>query len=164
MSVATRQAITPAPFGFRVLPSAEAVPDARRRVIQVVHGWGLPLAEDALRDVELLSSELITNAVSHTDAPCVVCVSWDGDRLRVEVTDVSHELPAAGGIDLDATDGRGLFLVAALATNWGTEPDPAGKRIWFEVGATAAVSGDERLTALVRAAAPKARDVVPTSA
>ncbi|MFJ1755387.1 ATP-binding protein [Kitasatospora sp. NPDC088134] len=164
MSVATRQAITPAPFGFRVLPSAEAVPDARRRVIQAVRGWGLPLAEDALRDVELLSGELITNAVSHTAAPCVVRVSWDGGRLRVEVTDVGRELPTAGGIDLDATDGRGLFLVAALATGWGAEPDPAGKRIWFEVGTTAAVSGDERLTALVRAAAPTAREVVPTSA
>ncbi|WP_157845393.1 hypothetical protein [Kitasatospora phosalacinea] len=54
--------------------------------------------------------------------------------------------------------------MAALATNWGAEPDPAGKRIWFEVGTTSAVSGDERLTALVRAAAPKARDAVPTSA
>ncbi|MEV7783282.1 ATP-binding protein [Kitasatospora sp. NPDC088351] len=124
----------------------------------------MPLAEDALRDVELLANELITNAVSHTDAPCVVCVSWDGERLRVEVTDAGHELPTAGGIDLDATDGRGLFLVAALATNWGAEPDPAGKRIWFEVGTNAAVSGDERLTALVRAAAPKAGDVVSTSA
>ncbi|GGQ63757.1 ATP-binding protein [Kitasatospora griseola] len=164
MSVATRQAITPAPFGFRVLPSAEAVPNARRRVIRTVRGWGLPLAEDVFRDVELLSSELITNAVSHTHAPCVVCVSWDGDRLRVEVTDVGHELPAVGGIDLDATDGRGLFLVAALATDWGAEPDSAGKRIWCEVGTIAAVSGDERLTALMRAAAPKARDVVPTSA
>ncbi|MEV6972533.1 ATP-binding protein [Kitasatospora sp. NPDC093806] len=164
MSVATRRAITPAPFGFRVLPSAEAVPNARRRVIQAVRDWGLPLAEDALRDVELLSSELITNAVCHTHAPCVVWVSWDSDRLRVEVTDVGHELPAAGGIDVDATDGRGLFLVAALATDWGTEPDPAGKRIWFEVGIAAAVSGEERLTALVRAADSKAQDVVPTSA
>ncbi len=164
MSVATRQAATPAPFGFRVLSGAAAVPNARRRVIRTVRGWGLPLPEEALRDVELLSSELITNAVSHTHAPCVVRVSWDGDRLRVEVTDVSRELPAAGGIDLDATNGRGLFLVATLATDWGIEPDPAGKRIWFEVGTTAAVSGDERLTALVRAAAPTARDAVPTSA
>lgn len=162
MSVATQQPTAPTPFGFRVLPSVEAVPDARRRVIRTVRGWGLPLAEDALRDVELLSSELITNAVSHTDAPCVVCVSWGSGRLRVEVVDSSHKLPAPGGIDLDATDGRGLFLVAALATDWGAEPDPAGKRVWFEVGTTAAVSGDERLTALVRAAAPSAQEVVPT--
>ncbi|MEV4557240.1 ATP-binding protein [Kitasatospora sp. NPDC049285] len=162
MSVATHQTTAPAPFGFSVLPSAEAVPDARRRVIRTVRDWDVPLAEDALRDVELLSSELITNAVSHTHALCVVSVSWHGERLRVEVLDGSHELPAPGGVDLEATDGRGLFLVAALATDWGAEPDPAGKRVWFEVGTSAAVSGDERLTALVRAAAPSTQEVVPT--
>ncbi|WP_181799434.1 ATP-binding protein [Kitasatospora acidiphila] len=162
MSVATHQPTAPTPFGFRVLPSAEAVPAARCRVIRTVRDWDVPLTEDALRDVELLSSELITNAVSYTDAPCVVCVSWNGGRLRVEVVDSSHELPAPGEGDLDATNGRGLFLVAALATDWGAEPDPAGKRVWFEVGASAAVSGDERLTALVRAAAPSTQEVVPT--
>ncbi|MCX4684066.1 ATP-binding protein [Kitasatospora purpeofusca] len=153
---ATTSPATQDPYGFRVLPSAEAVPDARRRVTAVVRRWQLPLSEDTLGDVELLSSELITNAVTHTDAVCAVCVRWNGARLRVEVIDTGDQLPALGKAGPEATDGRGLFLVEALSSDWGIERDPDGKRVWFEVVPTAGAGG-ERLAARVRAAAPRVR-------
>ena len=140
------------PYSFRVPHSAEAVPDARRHVMAVVRGWDLPLTEGALRDVELLASELITNAFRYTRVSCVVCVCWDGARLRVEVTDTDSAMPEATEAGADSTQGRGLLLVAALAVAWGAEPDAGGKRVWFEIGEQAATRGEERLTALVRAA------------
>ncbi|GAA2137970.1 ATP-binding protein [Kitasatospora kazusensis] len=152
---ATTSPATQGPYGFRVLPSAEAVPDARRRVIAVVRRWQLPLSEDTLGDVELLSSELITNAVTHAEAAFAVCVRWNGARLRVEVTDTDEQMPALGEAGTEATEGRGLFLVEALSSDWGVERDLAGKRVWFEVGSTA--GADERLAARVRAAVPIVR-------
>ena len=140
------------PYGFRVPPSAGAVSDARRHVMAVVRGWELPLTEGALRDVELLASELITNAFRYTKVSCVVCVCWDGARLRVEVTDTDSAMPEATEAGPDSTQGRGLVLVDALAVAWGAEPDAGGKRVWFEIGEHAAMRGEERLTALVRAA------------
>ncbi|MDH6145392.1 anti-sigma regulatory factor (Ser/Thr protein kinase) [Kitasatospora sp. GP30] len=154
MSVATRHIPTPAPFGLRVQPSAEAVPEARRLVIQAVRRWELPLTEEALRDVELLASEVITNAVVHTAQTCQVSVRWTGMRLRVEVADTSAELPEAVGSEAEATSGRGLFLVDALATAWGMESlETGGKRTWFEVSSSA-VASDSRPAALARAAQP----------
>ncbi|MBC3843608.1 ATP-binding protein [Streptacidiphilus sp. 4-A2] len=163
MSVLASRPVPLGPRGFRVEPAAYAVSAARRLITDTVASWELPLSESDLCDVELLSSELITNAVVHTAAACAVCVRWTGERLRVEVTDSEPALPAPASPDLAAQQGRGLLLVAALAASWGAEPDPAGKRVWFEVAPSARLLGDERLTALVRAAAPftTARTAIP---
>ncbi len=146
------------PFGFLVPATALAVSAARGQIMALVERWRLPLADSALCDLELLASELITNAVVHTQAPCTVCVSWNGERLRVEVTDVDPQLPSSSTdpAELLAENGRGLALVRALAAEWGAQPDPAGKRVWFAVGTNSRLTGDERLTALVRVAAPLA--------
>ena len=69
---ATKYSPARGPYGFRVPPSAGAVSDARRHVMAVVRGWELPLTEGALRDVELLASELITNAFRYTKVSCEV--------------------------------------------------------------------------------------------
>jgi anti-sigma regulatory factor (Ser/Thr protein kinase) len=147
--------------GFRVEPVADAVSAARRAITDLVVEQELPLTEAARRDVALLSAEVITNAARHTGAACAVLVLWTGERLRVEVTDTDPELPAPRDLDPKRTHGRGLLLVAALAAAWGAEPDPAGKRVWFEVGPDSRLDGEERLTALVRAAAPLAADFTP---
>ncbi|MFC4033690.1 ATP-binding protein [Streptomyces polygonati] len=101
----------PPPFGFQVPPLLAAVSDARRQVMTVVRGWDVPLSEDALGDLELLSTELITNAVRYTQAPCSVVVRWTGVRVRVEVTDVDPVRPQPRHGSLEAEGGRGLLLV-----------------------------------------------------
>lgn len=143
---------------FTAPPVTEAVPVARRQLLITVAGWSVPLSAEALRDVELLASEVITNAVVHTKQACQVVVCWTGQRLRVEVADANPVLPESADSGLDATDGRRLFLVDALATAWGTEPDKAGgKCVWFEVATASSLVGDARLVTLVRAAAPRVR-------
>lgn len=124
----------PPTFGFRVEAESEAVPEARRKIVELVRRWNVPLPEETLADLELLSTELITNAVRHTESSCTVTVCWTGMRVRVEVTDVSPLRPHRRRSSPEAEGGRGLLLVESLATAWGSAPDPAGKVVWFELG------------------------------
>jgi anti-sigma regulatory factor (Ser/Thr protein kinase) len=122
------------PYGFCVEAESEAVPEARRKIVALVRSWDVPLPDDTFSDLELLSTELITNAVRHTDSSCAVAVRWTGARVRVEVTDVSQARPHRRHSSPEAEGGRGLLLVESLATRWGSAPDPAGKVVWFELG------------------------------
>ncbi|MDA8062797.1 MAG: ATP-binding protein [Actinomycetota bacterium] len=87
-------------------------------------------------DVALLVSELATNAVLHarTRFAVEVLVEDDGDHLRVGVTDLDARLPILGGLDPDASGGRGIALVRALADAWGVHCRAgSGKTVWFEL-------------------------------
>ncbi|MFK4065797.1 ATP-binding protein [Streptomyces sp. NPDC029674] len=89
-----------------------------------------------------LVSEVVTNAVMHTKSPTIgmeACVLADGG-VRVAVYDDCRAEPlAALDVSRDREHGRGLFLVQALAHEWGTAPAPSrfrtggGKRVWFEL-------------------------------
>jgi anti-sigma regulatory factor (Ser/Thr protein kinase) len=85
----------------------------------------------------LLTSELVTNVVVHTESVGVeVQAHCDGTRLRVSVDDgaMTPLKPVrGGGAEPPAGGGRGLWLVEALAARWGCEALPDGKRVWFEV-------------------------------
>ncbi len=95
----------------------------------------LDLPTETAAVAELALSEIVTNAVVHGRPPIIVEVRALPDRLHVSVTDGSPALPRADETHLDATGGRGLAIVAAVAGAWGCEPDPLGrgKRIWFSV-------------------------------
>lgn len=93
-------------------------------------GWA-----DSAADVELLSSELATNAVVHGGGSRVrVRVLDQGLRLRVEVSDDSRSLPVPRRAVAGAESGRGLALVDMLAVDAGCDVGPEGKTVWFEVG------------------------------
>ncbi|MEU1329952.1 ATP-binding protein [Streptomyces sp. NPDC005865] len=89
-----------------------------------------------------LVSEVVTNAVTHTVSPTIgmeACVLADGG-VRVCVYDDCRAEPlAALDVSRDSEHGRGLFLVQALAHEWGTAPAPrqvragGGKHVWFEL-------------------------------
>lgn len=85
------------------------------------------LVDDAL----LLTSELVTNSVLHGGPPLVVAVDCDGERLLVRVRDGSPDVPSVREAAQGDESGRGLALVAALSEEWGVEPDPDGKYVWF---------------------------------
>jgi anti-sigma regulatory factor (Ser/Thr protein kinase) len=121
------------PYAFTVPPLVEAVSAARDRVADRARRLGLDLGEELIHDLKLLTGELVANSVTHTKAACVVCVRWTGERLRVEVTDVDPALVASSEALSTDEHGRGLFLVAALATEWGSDPCVAGKNTWFEL-------------------------------
>ncbi|WP_313905776.1 ATP-binding protein [Streptomyces malaysiensis] len=121
-------------YGFLVPAVLEEVPKARRRVVELAKFLSLSLDEAATGDLALLAGELIANAIVHTGAPCTVCVTASGSRVQVEVTDVDRGDLSPRRADLDDETGRGLFLINALASDWGTRLDRAGKITWFTLG------------------------------
>jgi anti-sigma regulatory factor (Ser/Thr protein kinase) len=83
--------------------------------------------------VELLTSEVVTNALLHARSAGEVSVYVSPTTIRVEVEDPSSLMPARRQAGTDAVSGRGLTIVAGLARSWGVEPGIRGKRVWFEV-------------------------------
>src|SRR5436190_21565363 len=77
-------------------------------------------------DLRLLVSELVANAIEHGGAPdasILLSVERDGTTVRVEVEDAGPRFPPAPSEPPppDATSGRGLYLLAALADRWGVD-------------------------------------------
>ncbi|MFF8289539.1 SpoIIE family protein phosphatase [Streptomyces sp. NPDC016309] len=109
----------------------DAVMHARRFAARTLRGWGV--AEEV--DMALLVvSELVTNAIAHTQGEVRLDLTLAGDRLRIAVNDASPRTPVKSpSVDWEATGGRGLMLVEALSTSWGSVPLSGGKQVWCEV-------------------------------
>ena len=103
---------------------------ARRFVDEALDSWGLDHLSDTAK---LLTSELVTNAVTHAESDLELTLLLRGGFLRVEVYDRADSDPHQRNASDDATGGRGLALVDALATEWGTDDAGQGKVVWFEV-------------------------------
>jgi anti-sigma regulatory factor (Ser/Thr protein kinase) len=88
---------------------------------------------DVCDTAELLTSELVTNALLHAGTDVTVHVEDHGASVRIAVEDGSDDEPTLGELDSIDLGGRGLPLVAAMARSWGWDPLPHGKRVWFEV-------------------------------
>ncbi|MER5932977.1 ATP-binding protein [Streptomyces sp. NPDC002054] len=89
---------------------------------------------DTAEVAELLATELVTNALVHTDQGADVSLRLADSRLRVEVRDGTARRPRPYvPIADDGTHGRGLMLVQALADAWGVDPADGGKVVWFEL-------------------------------
>jgi PAS domain S-box-containing protein len=130
-----------------VLPPDPTSPgQARRLVRRVLDDAGRPEWSEA---AELAVTELVTNAALHAHTEIGVSVVVDDARLRVEVRDGSPVLPGRRQYDAQATTGRGMALVGALASDYGVSPlEVTGKVVWFEIdGRADAQSEDELLAA-----------------
>jgi anti-sigma regulatory factor (Ser/Thr protein kinase) len=114
----------------------KAVPEARRALRELLRQSGRTGRSDL---AELLTSELVTNALVHTDRDAVLTATVTPGGLRVEVRDFVARRPRLRPPDArDGTHGRGLFLVDCLADAWGVRPHGVGKAVWFELDAEAA--------------------------
>jgi anti-anti-sigma factor len=97
------------------------------------------LEKPGLDAVILMTSELVTNAVIHPEHPAGAVISLQvtayRDRVRVEVTDSGDGFDPTVKRPPRETGGRGLFLVDALASRWGTRRSDPGERftVWFEL-------------------------------
>jgi anti-sigma regulatory factor (Ser/Thr protein kinase) len=106
---------------------------ARRFLATTLISWKTPrYGEDAV----LLLSELVANAALHARTQIGVRIELKPDCLHLAVTDGSPQQPTMRHYSDDATTGRGLALVSALALRWGVDANPDGtKTVWAEVGA-----------------------------
>ncbi|MFK0023774.1 ATP-binding protein [Streptomyces sp. NPDC090798] len=116
------------------LPATPAsVGMARRDVRESLAGWGIdPENRD---NAILVTSELVTNALTHTASEWIVCrVHIAQERLHIEVEDQHRgwSLPAQRRPGPDDQGGRGLLLVGALSSDWGVRDtaDGSGRIVW----------------------------------
>jgi len=114
---------------WTVAPEPPAVALSRRTVRATLGGWGLQQLGDT---AELLTSELVTNALLYTEGPISVRLMRDR-TLLCEVYDGSETVPRLRAIAEDDDGGRGLRLVKELSNRWGTRRTTTGKTVWFEL-------------------------------
>lgn len=111
----------------RDLGSASA---ARRFLTDTLSDWS---RQDLIDDATLLATELVTNAVVHAESSVRLRVTAVNDHIRIEVADTGRGALTLKAPSSEATGGRGLLLVEALARSWGTSADNDEKLVWFEV-------------------------------
>ena len=112
------------------LTAGPAAPAAARSEVQAaVFAWGIPVD---LPVALLLTSELVTNAVTHDAGQTILLtctVGWG--HVRVEVHDTSCAPPVLADTPADAETGRGLMLIDSLSSDWGYYWTRTGKAVYF---------------------------------
>ncbi|MEU5348171.1 MULTISPECIES: SpoIIE family protein phosphatase [unclassified Streptomyces] len=122
--------IAPSDVAFWHLDPEDAAPGrARRLARKALSRWGLEELTDSL---ELLVSEVVTNAVRYTSRPVTLRLLRT-DVLRCEVGDDVPQLPRLRQARATDEGGRGLYLVNKLARRWGATRLSTGKVVWFEL-------------------------------
>ena len=105
---------------------------ARSFVGRALRQWDLDAMVD---DVQLVVSELASNAVLHAGTEIRLTLRSDGVAwVRVEVQDRNSQMPTQLPCPDDATSGRGLAVVQRIVANWGVARDGDGKTVWAELG------------------------------
>jgi two-component sensor histidine kinase len=94
--------------------------------------WAL---DELVDTAELLVSELVTNALRHTQGPLRLNLRVRHSRLLCEVEDTEPAGPVRNVVDPDAEGGRGTELLDLLADAWGSIRTATGKTTWFELQA-----------------------------
>ncbi|MFV5991885.1 ATP-binding SpoIIE family protein phosphatase [Streptomyces sp. NPDC056231] len=114
----------------------QGVAQVRLFLRDLLSQWGRVRLQDTL---ELVTTEVVTNALIHADSEVELRLREYPDRIRVEVRDSDPHPPVPTAIVADeetnqgAESGRGLLIVDALAGDWGSSPAGRGKTIWFEI-------------------------------
>ncbi|MFJ4484447.1 SpoIIE family protein phosphatase [Streptomyces longwoodensis] len=122
--------IAPSDVAYWLLePEVSAPREARRLARRALSRWGL---EDLTDSVELLVSEVVTNAVRYATRPVTLRLLRT-DVLRCEVGDDVPQLPRLRQARATDEGGRGLYLVNRLTRRWGATRLSAGKVVWFEL-------------------------------
>ncbi|TDE18745.1 SpoIIE family protein phosphatase [Actinomadura sp. 6K520] len=112
----------------RLEPRPSTVPWVRAQVAARLADWGIGPLTDT---VELLVSELVTNALVH-GAGTIGLRLIKGGTLLCEVYDDGADLPRLRHAEATDESGRGLQLVSHLTARWGTHRAEPGKVVWFE--------------------------------
>src|SRR3712207_692888 len=108
---------------LRLAGTPQSVARARQHVTDLCRGWGMREVCDV---AVLLTSEAVTNAVRHAGGDVLLSVRRHGDALHVEVADGSPTPPRMRRPGHSDEGGRGLRLVNALSTAWGTRTNGRG--------------------------------------
>ncbi len=86
--------------------------------------------EDLCDSAELLASELVTNGMLHARSDMTLGVIAREHCVLLAVSDRSRSTPAERRPSLSAESGRGISMMATLASQWGVAVQASGKIIW----------------------------------
>ncbi|WP_086770935.1 SpoIIE family protein phosphatase [Streptomyces bobili] len=107
-----------------------AVADARRLAGRCLERWGTPVDRFT---VELVVSELVTNAIRYGAPPIALRLVRQPHLLTCEVEDASMTAPYLRHARESDEGGRGLYICASLTDSWGTRYTASGKTVWAAV-------------------------------
>lgn len=133
-----RQRLTCAPVTtvpqvrLQLAPHGGSCREARQAVKAFCTDNGI---EALTQDGELLTSELVANAVEHSNSEILLVMTDRTGVLTVSVCDRSSApLGPIGRLPDDLAErGRGTFVVATVAGEWGTAPCRHGVCVWFRL-------------------------------
>ncbi|MGW2330624.1 ATP-binding SpoIIE family protein phosphatase [Streptomyces sp. NPDC001700] len=116
---------------LELLGGVEAAPRARAFASGVLASWRFPME---LRDLGVLAaSELVANSLQHGTPPMRLRLRRTDRRLIIEVTDGDDHLPRRRRAEPVDEAGRGISIVATIASSWGSRRTPGGgKAVWCE--------------------------------
>jgi PAS domain S-box-containing protein len=119
--------------GWELEAALESVSMARRLVGAELRRVGV-IDPQVVQTMELLTSELVTNAVRVSTEHVTVCLDRIDRLLRLTVVDTNPDIRLEPRpIEVEAEHGRGLQLVESLSNSWGVTPMGWGKQVWFEL-------------------------------
>ncbi|MEU1087916.1 SpoIIE family protein phosphatase [Streptomyces sp. NPDC005576] len=123
--------IAPNDVAYWTLDPEDSAPSRARKLARgALARWDMDA--DLSDEMELLVSEVVTNAVRYAERPVTLRLLRT-DILRCEVGDDSPQLPRQRRARETDEGGRGLFLVNRLARRWGATRLSSGKVVWFEM-------------------------------
>ncbi|MDQ0605254.1 anti-sigma regulatory factor (Ser/Thr protein kinase) [Streptomyces canus] len=95
--------------------------------VQAVHG--LPVSARAMGIVQLVVSELVTNARKYAPGPCLLDLEINGGTVQISVWDSSTTLPSVQATDPQRIGQHGLEITMAVSQTFSVHREPVGKRI-----------------------------------
>ena len=123
---------------YRFPPQASSPGEARA----LACAWAEGLGPDELVALELIVSELVTNAVQHGAGEVTMMLAPAEGGVRVGIHDHGGGVPAPRPVDARSTGGRGLQLVECLSSAWGVaRAGDFGKTVWAQIADSAIDTG-----------------------
>ncbi|MEU9922954.1 ATP-binding protein [Streptomyces griseoluteus] len=131
-----QESVTVRTFAQRFSATRRGARLARRLAVHQLDQWGHPYGTPASEAVALIVAELAANAVLHGRVPgrdFELRLQHRDGTVRIELSDTHPAHPRLPAHDPTAEGGRGLLLIDAVATRWGTSPRTGpGKIVWAE--------------------------------
>jgi anti-sigma regulatory factor (Ser/Thr protein kinase) len=110
-------------------PVAEARDAARRFLTEVQSVHGVPVSSRAMGMVQLVVSELVTNAYKYAPGPCLLDLEINDGAVEISVWDTDPTLPVARAADPGRVGQHGLEIVFGVCHSFEVRREPVGKRI-----------------------------------
>ncbi|MFJ6793917.1 ATP-binding protein [Streptomyces sp. NPDC091268] len=100
--------------------------------VQAVHG--LPVSDRAMSTVELVVSELVTNAYTYAPGPCLLELEVGAGVVGISVWDTAAQLPVVSPPDPSRIGKHGLEIALAVCRSFEVRREPVGKRVKVTIG------------------------------